>query len=466
MRHPSIRAAQEPAGRTPDGIDGGPKIDDPETVCGDGSKDDDEYCDTKIAAGEEGSCPVSCPPQAGCHGYELEGSDCGARCVEVPIATASNGDGCCPPGFTSATDTDCQCAGADCPECDDEHPCPSPHECCDGLCVDTAGACSPWPCILPGTARDSHELRRLRSDLYATCCCGTGADGCPEDQNKTAPGCGCGVADHDNDNDGTADCNDGCPGDPDKTAPGICGCGRIDSDMGATVSCAGLVDALRHRYRFDGSGTTITDSRGTRHGMPSTLRSPDTGSLALTRVATNTSICPTASRRRSPMRRSRPSSRGTAALLGNASSTSVATRAPPKAARARRGQTYLFVTPARQRRAPPCASCSRRTAPPTRSRSTAALRSRRAACTRWSSSSTTRPTRCGSTSTARCRVRSRFPATSPQLDDINNWFGRSQFTVDPEFDGTLHEFRIYGAALSAGQIALSFADGPDPAYLP
>jgi hypothetical protein len=51
------------------------------------------------------------------------------------------------------------------------------------------------------------------------------------------------------------------------------------------------------------------------------------------------------------------------------------------------------------------------------------------------------------------------------IRDINNWLGRSQYSTDPELGGSLHEARIYGAALSDAQVALSFADGPDPAYL-
>ena len=52
-----------------------------------------------------------------------------------------------------------------------------------------------------------------------------------------------------------------------------------------------------------------------------------------------------------------------------------------------------------------------------------------------------------------------------EINDVNNWLGRSQFTVDPELGGSLHEFRIYNAALSDVQIAASFAEGPDPAFL-
>ena len=56
--------------------------------------------------------------------------------------------------------------------------------------------------------------------------------------------------------------------------------------------------------------------------------------------------------------------------------------------------------------------------------------------------------------------------TLAAIHDINNWLGRSQYSTDAELGGALHELRIYAAPLSAAQIAFSFADGPDPAYLP
>jgi hypothetical protein len=47
------------------------------------------------------------------------------------------------------------------------------------------------------------------------------------------------------------------------------------------------------------------------------------------------------------------------------------------------------------------------------------------------------------------------------VNDVNNWLGRSQFAADPSFSGTYSEFRIYSSARSAAQIAASFASGPD-----
>jgi hypothetical protein len=51
------------------------------------------------------------------------------------------------------------------------------------------------------------------------------------------------------------------------------------------------------------------------------------------------------------------------------------------------------------------------------------------------------------------------------LNDVNNWLGRSQYSNDPAFQGTIDEFRIYGSALSATQVQASFAAGPNPPYL-
>jgi hypothetical protein len=45
--------------------------------------------------------------------------------------------------------------------------------------------------------------------------------------------------------------------------------------------------------------------------------------------------------------------------------------------------------------------------------------------------------------------------------DQNNWLGRSQFTPDAEFAGSISEFRIYPTERSASQIAASNTAGPD-----
>lgn len=44
---------------------------------------------------------------------------------------------------------------------------------------------------------------------------------------------------------------------------------------------------------------------------------------------------------------------------------------------------------------------------------------------------------------------------------VNNWLGRSQYGGDATFTGTIDEFRIYNGPISALQIALNAATGPD-----
>lgn len=47
------------------------------------------------------------------------------------------------------------------------------------------------------------------------------------------------------------------------------------------------------------------------------------------------------------------------------------------------------------------------------------------------------------------------------IDDVNNWLGHSNYAADPDLSGRYDEFRIYAAALTAEQLASSFAAGPD-----
>jgi hypothetical protein len=59
--------------------------------------------------------------------------------------------------------------------------------------------------------------------------------------------CGCGMPETDTDTDGVPDCIDMCMG-------------VSDAD------CAVLKSGLRHRYSFGGTGTAVTDTKGTAHG--------------------------------------------------------------------------------------------------------------------------------------------------------------------------------------------------------
>jgi hypothetical protein len=50
------------------------------------------------------------------------------------------------------------------------------------------------------------------------------------------------------------------------------------------------------------------------------------------------------------------------------------------------------------------------------------------------------------------------------IDDTNNYLGKSQYTGDPGFGGTYHEFRIYNAALTSEQVQTLYAAGQNASF--
>lgn len=77
-----------------------------ELECGDGTVSGAEMCDTAITTGT-GACPTTCDDAMACTTDTVAGTDCEAHCVHGAITMAMAGDGCCPTGATSATDSDC-----------------------------------------------------------------------------------------------------------------------------------------------------------------------------------------------------------------------------------------------------------------------------------------------------------------------------------------------------------------------
>ncbi|MBK9032871.1 MAG: hypothetical protein IPL61_16635 [Myxococcales bacterium] len=83
--------------------------DDCAPACGNSVVEPPETCDTGIASGS-GACPnlAACNDLVACTTDTLTaGGSCTAACANTPITAPMNGDGCCPPGATSATDSDC-----------------------------------------------------------------------------------------------------------------------------------------------------------------------------------------------------------------------------------------------------------------------------------------------------------------------------------------------------------------------
>jgi hypothetical protein len=48
-----------------------------------------------------------------------------------------------------------------------------------------------------------------------------------------------------------------------------------------------------------------------------------------------------------------------------------------------------------------------------------------------------------------------------EMNDVNNWLGRSNWTVDANFEGSFDEFRIYDYALSQNQVLGNVEAGPE-----
>lgn len=55
------------------------------------------------------------------------------------------------------------------------------------------------------------------------------------------------------------------------------------------------------------------------------------------------------------------------------------------------------------------------------------------------------------------------PMSAPlsELDDVNNWLGRSQYSADPHYPGTYTELRVYDRALTDCEVAALTDLGPD-----
>lgn len=311
-------------------------------------------------------------------------------------------------------------------------------------------------------------------------------DGCPSDALKTAEGqCGCGIPDSDIDGDGTIDCEDGCAADPNKTEAGECGCGRADADtdgdgpldcddacpFDATRTVAGacgcgvaddLALCLRHRYSFDGTGATATDSVGDADGVIMNKTLAGDGTLVLAGLDTDEFV-------------DLPD--GIISALGASATFEVWLTWTGAGGPWQRifdfgssdqpatfqggGATYLFVTPSNTLNTHLRAAFTN-AAPPAERAIDA-------------------PTALPFPVLAHVAVVVDGPANSmamylngalvgtqtlegttlSDLDDVNNWIGRSQFIADDELQATLTEFRIYSAARSAAQILAEFTLGPE-----
>lgn len=168
--------------------------------CGDGVISGDETCDPPE------TCPRSCVTERPCTDVVLVGNPewCTAECIEIPIVTCADGDGCCPAHCTEEEDDDCPglCGDGVVDEgetCDPPESCPD--TCDDGLAC-TAGR-------LLGAAETCTAV--CEHHVIAACVDGDGCcpPGCtPENDDDCAAVCGNGVREPGERCDG--DCPDTC----------------------------------------------------------------------------------------------------------------------------------------------------------------------------------------------------------------------------------------------------------------
>jgi hypothetical protein len=303
-------------------------------------------------------------------------------------------------------------------------------------------------------------------------------DCCPEDPDKTDPGlCDCGTPDTDTDGDETPDCDDLCPMDDSRTSPGECGCGATRAE----VDCAALKSALIHRYSFEGTGTTITDSKGdldgTVEGTGAMLSG--TGTLAL---AGGVAPANDANKQHVDF--------GDGCLEGLEDATfeawltwsdrcsgSGCTNALEwqrifdfGGAATNTAGAYIFLTPRSGWTGNPIlaaqttAGADNEVATGFHAPSASALvaGAHHFALVIDDAANEARLYVDGALAGSGAYAAS---AALAELEVSGCFLGRSHYSADPYLNGTFDEFRIYDAALPESAVALSFSEGPNPPFL-
>lgn len=261
---------------------------------------------------------------------------------------------------------------------------------------------------------------------------------------------------------------DHCPDDPDKLEPGACGCGVPDVATPTRSDCQTLKKKLAHRYDFEGSGTTVTDRVGTAHGSVkgATLSKLDGKGVVLLGGGTTGPYVDLPNKLLSSL---------TSATLeawvtwggGNAWQRIFdfgdSTHSSPENNPAF-GKTYLMLT----------AKSGSGFAAIGFSLVGNANGEEQVTAATSPLPTTLAHVAVVADDTANALVlyvngakvkSSAWTDKLSSINDVNCWLGRSQYDSDPELNGVLHEFRIYGSALTDADVATSYSAGPDPAFL-
>ena len=241
---------------------------------------------------------------------------------------------------------------------------------------------------------------------------------------------------------------------------GVLGCLPADR-----ANCDALVAALVHRYSFAGSGTSVVDSAGTANGTVVNGQLSGTGTVALSgSIATENYV-------------NLPN--GIISGLGSATIEAWLTwnggnpwqrifdfgSSQDGQDQRGGGVNYLFLTPSTSDAVPTVRVAFQSMNPDTGGE----VRVNSAAALPTGIEQHVAVVVNGQTNTLALFINGApvgstpLPSRLSAINDFNDWLGRSQYDGDPDpgLAGSIAEFRIYGAALSAAQIALSFGLGPD-----
>jgi len=266
----------------------------------------------------------------------------------------------------------------------------------------------------------------------------------------------------------SCDGGDCCPNDPNKTEPGVCGCGV------AEAPCLALKTALLHRYTFSGTGTTVTDSRGSANGTVKGKGAALSGNGTLVLAG---GVLPVASDPGQYVELP------TNCLMGLSNVTFEAwitwnggTDSATYQSYWQRvfdfGETstvttgsYLMLTPRAANGTGPSrvtfsAGMGAMSETPMVSGGQLKAATLHFTVVVDQTNSLISLYTNGALSAA-----GTFSNSLSVIHSTNCWLGRSQYAGDPYFSGTFDEFRVYSGALSAADIAFSQAMGPNPAFL-
>jgi hypothetical protein len=266
---------------------------------------------------------------------------------------------------------------------------------------------------------------------------------------------------------GVPNVTDECPKDSNKLTPGECGCGVPEAPSATKADCQTLESLLVHRYDFEGSGTSVKDRVGVAHGVITggstlsklngkgvvQLAGGDAGSyvdlpngiLSSLKNATLEAWITWAGG--NPWQRVFDFGDSTASVPeGNQAG----------------GKTYLFLTPKSAGGVVFSAFSLAGNPQEVVASGTAVLaQSLKQVVVVVNDDADLLQLYVDGVKVGEQAWTSQLS----KINDVNVWLGHSQYVGDSELGAVYHEFRMYGAALSAAQVTAAFNAGTDPAFL-